>query len=58
MVSLNRMRCLLTAAESTGASAVGKAAVEQGISFLGEAAQALLAGECTADVADVAFSVS
>ena len=45
-------------AESTEASAVNKAAIEQGISFLSEAAKALLAEECTAEAADVAFGVS
>ena len=45
-------------AESTEASAVGKAAIEQGISFLSEAAKALLAEECTAEAADVASCFS
>jgi len=45
-------------AESTEASAVSKAAIEQGISFLSEGAKALLAEECTAEAADVAFGFS
>jgi hypothetical protein len=45
-------------AESTEVSAVGTAAIEQVISFFSEAAITLLAEECSAEAADVAFGVS